>query len=119
MLAARGQAIVSIPNIANITTRLLLLAGRFDYTEKGLLDRTHLRFYTRTTARRLLEENGYEILREEMTNIPVELGLHLAPSSGLVRGMHRVLAVATRLFPGLLGYQTMFVARKAPREEDR
>jgi 2-polyprenyl-3-methyl-5-hydroxy-6-metoxy-1,4-benzoquinol methylase len=112
LLAPHGQMIVSIPNIANITTRLLLLAGHFDYTEKGLLDRTHLRFFTRKTARRLLEENSYEIIREVMTNIPVELGLGLAPSNRLVRAMHRVLRVVTRIFGGLFGYQTMLTARK-------
>jgi hypothetical protein len=105
--------IVSLPNIANITVRAMLLFGRFNYTERGLLDRTHLRFFTRRTARRLLEENGYRILREEATVMPIELVFNLSPENLLLRLCNRVLALTTRVLPGLLGYQIVLVARKA------
>jgi len=45
-----GIMIVSLPNIANWTIRLKLLFGNFTYTKTGILDRTHLRFFTRKTA---------------------------------------------------------------------
>ena len=47
VLAAGGLAVISLPNVANITVRLSLLFGRFRYTDRGILDRTHLRFFTR------------------------------------------------------------------------
>ncbi len=113
VLGSDGQLIVSLPNIANITVRSMLLFGRFNYTERGLLDRTHLRFFTRKTARRLLEENGYRILREEATVMPIELVLNLSPENLLLRFCNRLLALFTKLLPGLLGYQIVLVARKS------
>jgi hypothetical protein len=44
-----------VPNVANIAIRLMLLFGQFNYTERGILDKTHLRFFTRKTARRMVE----------------------------------------------------------------
>jgi 2-polyprenyl-3-methyl-5-hydroxy-6-metoxy-1,4-benzoquinol methylase len=113
VLGPSGQLIVSLPNVANITVRLMLLFGRFSYTERGLLDRTHLRFFTRKTARKLLEDNGYSVLRQEATVMPIELVLNMSPKNLFLRFSNRVLALFTRMFPGLLGYQTVLVARKA------
>ena len=45
-----GRVIVSVPNVANIRIRLLLLLGQFNYTPRGILDRTHLHLYTKKSA---------------------------------------------------------------------
>ena len=74
-----GHLVVSVPNVANITVRLMLLFGKFDYTERGILDRTHVRFFTRKTARRFLEEGGWEIEKR----IDEELPLVLADAQSL------------------------------------
>jgi 2-polyprenyl-3-methyl-5-hydroxy-6-metoxy-1,4-benzoquinol methylase len=57
-LAKGGEAIVSLPNIAFWKMRFELLRGRFEYTDMGLLDRTHLRFYTLKSARDLFFPRG-------------------------------------------------------------
>ena len=113
VLKRQGLLIVSLPNIANIYVRLTLLFGRFDYSERGLLDKTHVRFFTRKTARRLIESNGYTIVEEAQTVIPLELVLGWRPENLIMRALNRVLAAATWMFPGLFGYQVMFVARAA------
>lgn len=60
MVAPNGLLIVSIPNIAHFEVSLpLFLFGRWDYQDDGLLDKTHLRFFTRKTACRLLEDSGF------------------------------------------------------------
>jgi glycosyltransferase involved in cell wall biosynthesis len=110
-LKPTGQVLVSIPNVANITMRWSLLLGRFDYTPRGILDRTHLRFFTRSTARRLLQDSGYEILHEKMTVMPVELALGLPAASLPMRLANSLLAGLTWLMPGLFGYQHILVAR--------
>ncbi len=112
VLKREGFLIVSVPNIANIAVRLTLLFGRFNYAERGILDKTHVRFFTRKTARRLLEENGYSIVEEKLTVIPLELILSLSPDNFLLRVLNRILAFATWMMPGLFGYQIMFSARK-------
>lgn len=106
-----GLLVVSLPNVANITVRLALLFGRFHYTDRGILDRTHLHFYTRKTARKLLQENGWEIVAAKTTVMPLELVLGLHPANPLMRAITALLAAATALFPGLLGYQFVCLAR--------
>jgi hypothetical protein len=91
--------------------RLALLLGRFNYAERGILDRTHLRFFTRKTARQLAKESGYEIIREQMSVVPVELVLGLAPSNLLIRFLNAGLNLLTRVFPGFFGYQILLWLR--------
>jgi len=55
-LAPNGSVIVSLPNVGLWSVRLAHLVGRWEYEETGVLDRTHLRFFTRKTARWLLEQ---------------------------------------------------------------
>jgi SAM-dependent methyltransferase len=70
-LAPNAQVIASIPNIRNITVvSSLLLDGRFDYDERGLLDITHLRFFTLTGMRRLFEETGYAVESDRAIILP-------------------------------------------------
>ena len=115
ILKRDGLLVVSVPNIANIAARLMLLLGRFDYSERGLLDKTHLRFFTRKTSRRLLEANGYSILEEKQTVIPLELVFGWSPNNPIMKALNRALAFATWLLPGLFGYQVMYVARNSRR----
>ena len=61
LLSSRGFVLISVPNVAHYTLRLSLLRGRFDYQQRGMLDHTHLRFFTLRTARRMLIDAGYQI----------------------------------------------------------
>ncbi len=62
-LGAGGYLVVSIPNIAHGSVRLALLTGSFRYQPAGLLDETHLRFFTLESIRRLFDEADYEITK--------------------------------------------------------
>ncbi len=53
-----GKVVISLPNVANWVIRLKLFVGRFDYTETGILDRTHFHLYTYKTARELVNKAG-------------------------------------------------------------
>lgn len=111
LLKPSGQLLISIPNVANVTVRLSVALGRFEYGERGILDKTHLRFFTRKTARRMFRENGFEILKERMTVMPIELALGFSVDNPLTKFLNRTLALLTALMPGLLGYQCVFIAR--------
>ncbi len=115
LLKPGGRIVISVPNVANVTVRLQLLLGRFDYTERGILDRTHLRFFTRRTARALLSRCGLQSAGEKNTVMPIELVLGLSPRSPLMRLLNACLALATRLAPGILGYQIMHLAAPDPQ----
>ena len=104
-----GSIIVSIPNIAHWDTRIGLLRGRFDYQENGLLDATHLRFFTRRTAYELLRECGYRIVdRDDSLRLPmwvysVRLVRRFAP---------KLLPLLVRIAPNLFTYQ--FILKAVP-----
>jgi len=73
-----GVVVASIPNVAHAAVRLALLGGSFRYREQGLLDETHLRFFTREGIQDLFETSGYLItqwlrrrLDVEETEIPI------------------------------------------------
>lgn len=59
LLRKNGYCILSIPNIAHASVIGELLQGRFEYTDEGLLDRSHSRFYTCSSIQRLLKECGF------------------------------------------------------------
>ena len=61
LLKAGGFVCVSIPNIAHYTVREQLLHGRFEYTDDGLLDRTHLRFFDWPAVVTLFQDAGVEM----------------------------------------------------------
>ena len=63
-LAPGAPLIVSVPNVANAAIRVKLLAGRFDYSDTGILDRTHVHLYTYASARDLLQSHGFSIEQE-------------------------------------------------------
>jgi 2-polyprenyl-3-methyl-5-hydroxy-6-metoxy-1,4-benzoquinol methylase len=108
-----GLLLVSVPNVANITVRLSLLLGRFNYQQRGILDKTHVRFFTRRTARKLISDNGYEVVKEKNTVMPVELAVGIPAKNPLMRLANLLLFLLTLLMPGLFGYQCVFVARPA------
>jgi ubiquinone/menaquinone biosynthesis C-methylase UbiE len=60
-LEKNGKAIISIPNIANYFMRLKLLFGKFEYSDVGFLDKTHLRFFTLKTSREMIQSSGYYV----------------------------------------------------------
>ncbi len=103
LLTADATLIVSLPNVANWRIRLDLLRGRFDYTDYGVMDRTHLRLYTVKTGRELVEGRGYTVT-----------GLHIA-GSGLQNALNGLARRANRagpppVLPGLLAYELIYVA---------
>lgn len=103
LLRPDGRLIASVPNGANWTLRLSLLAGRWEYRERGLLDRTHLRNFTRSTFHRLMTDAGFVIVDTDVTcPVPMKIG----------RAQAVAYHIARRL-PGLLAYQHIVVAAPA------
>ena len=70
-LAPDGFFVISLPNIAHGSVRLALLEGHFSYQKTGLLDETHLRFFTRESVDRLLDdaELGAAVIHHQQLSI--------------------------------------------------
>jgi len=114
-LPSGGWVIVSVPNIANIFIRWSLLWGRFDYTERGILDRTHFRFFTRRSISALCKSVGLDIDQLATTPIPLPLVNPIFDEGRLLWFLHQVNALAARLFPTLFGYQIILYGSYAPK----
>jgi 2-polyprenyl-3-methyl-5-hydroxy-6-metoxy-1,4-benzoquinol methylase len=84
-----GYVIISIPNIANYRIRWRLFLGRFGYEDEGLLDRTHLRFFTLKTFLEMIREAGFDVREIKFAAF-------------------RMPAFLLRFFPRLLAVQFVF-----------
>lgn len=104
LLRQTGRLVLTTPNVANWTLRLGLLFGRWRYSERGLLDRTHVHLFTRRTLAEALDRAGYRLVAFDFT-VPV-------PAVG-TPAVERVAHAIGRLRPSLLAYQ--FVVAAEPR----
>ena len=107
-----GMLLVSIPNVANISVRLALLAGRFQYADRGILDRTHRVFFTRATASELISRAGFEVSAVEATAMPYELALPRFARPPWNAPARAFAGASAKAWPTLFGYQFVFEAIK-------
>lgn len=112
VLDLRGKVIVSVPNAVNFTVRLMVLFGRFEYSDRGILDWSHLRFFTSRTICTLLERHGYRISAVHHTVIPIERIVPMRSNNPLLRFANRLLRAFTAIAPGLLAYEILLVAER-------
>jgi SAM-dependent methyltransferase len=110
-LTPDGHLFVSVPNIANVTVRLGLLFGIFEYRERGILDSSHLRFYTMRSIKREIESAGFRLIAFRGSSVPIRLIVPKAPEF-LLRVGERMLTIVTRIWRGLFAYQIIIVARR-------
>jgi len=113
-LHSGGWIIVSVPNIANVFIRWSLLWGRFDYTERGILDRTHLRFFTLKSILKLLQSIHLNVVQVAATPIPLPLVNSIFEEGHLLWFLHQTNALAARWFPTFFGYQFILYGSYAP-----
>jgi 2-polyprenyl-3-methyl-5-hydroxy-6-metoxy-1,4-benzoquinol methylase len=125
-----GQILVSLPNVAAWTVRLGLLAGRFEYQSSGILDDTHVRFFTRKSAVELCESAGLEVLTVEQNPMLVRAAKDLilktlvgagdAPTAFSESWAYKAYQIFLRPLedlvanraPGLFAFQNVVLARK-------
>lgn len=110
LLNPGGEIVISIPNVAHWSNRLGLLFGKWNYTDRGILDRTHLRFFTKKSFQKELTSCEYEILRFMSTPVPLEV---VFPKLNriLFEILDNLLYVPTRIYPKLFGFQLLFVIK--------
>ena len=109
LLAPEGSIMLCVPNIGHWYPRTRATLGMFDYDQRGILDATHLRFFTRRSIRRLVERSGYTVRRMEPVGLPLDaLGIE-GTTARVVRLVDHFLVT---LWPTLFGYQ--FIVEATP-----
>ena len=109
LMSSTSKIIISVPNIANVSTRIGLLFGKFNYTERGILDKTHLRFFTQKSLLEMIYGCGYSLIEKRVTPIPIELFFPNWVPLTISRSCQQILYFLTKIFPKLLGYQFIVV----------
>jgi len=105
-----ARFIISVPNVAHLAIRLMLLLGKFPKMERGILDKTHLQFFTRDTAEQMLREAGLKVVSARATGVPVDELWRRGEGRVLFRAAVRMQHLALDLAPRLFGMQWVFVA---------
>jgi 2-polyprenyl-3-methyl-5-hydroxy-6-metoxy-1,4-benzoquinol methylase len=90
-LAEGGSIVASIPNIAHGSVRLALLRGEFRYRELGLLDNTHIHFFTRESIQDTFEASGYLITQWVRQRLPIDQTEIEVPNDDALGAARRVL----------------------------
>ena len=101
LLRPGGRVVLSTPNVANWAIRLSLLSGRWRYTDRGILDRSHTHLFTRATLGETLERAGYRVER-------IDFSVPVPGDSDLLDAVGRAVG---RLRPSLFAYQFVAVAQ--------
>jgi 2-polyprenyl-3-methyl-5-hydroxy-6-metoxy-1,4-benzoquinol methylase/GT2 family glycosyltransferase len=110
VVAPDGEILISTPNFAHWYPRARVATGLFGYDRRGILDETHLRFFTRRSLLRLVRASGLEVHELRYTGLPFDvLSQGTGTFSRVARWLDRGLV---RLRPTLFGYQ--FVLRLRP-----
>ena len=126
-LKSDGTVIISLPNVALWSVRLAHLLGRFNYQETGVLDRTHLRFFTRRTALRLIDDAGlvperrtynpgllrpFVPLAKKLVAPRPEALLESRPYRLYLKTVYPVERAVASLWPSALAFQMIFETRR-------
>jgi glycosyltransferase involved in cell wall biosynthesis len=104
------HVILSTPNIAFAGIRFNLLIGRFSYAERGILDITHKRLFTKRSLLRTLRDCGYRV--EKFIPVPVPFEVVMPNHTGRLLG-HITNALA-RIWPAMFAFQSLVVCRPLP-----
>jgi len=108
VLAPSGKLIVALPNLLFYKNRARLLFGRFQYETGGLMDQTHLRWYTFTSAQQLIESFSFNVMNAVADgSVPLPIVRRFEMLKRLCAWLD---SFGCRHWPGLFGYQMIYAA---------
>ncbi|GIF74915.1 bifunctional glycosyltransferase/class I SAM-dependent methyltransferase [Asanoa siamensis] len=114
VLRPGGQVLLSVPNFGHWYPRARVLSGMFGYDRRGILDNTHLRFFTRASLRRLVRKAGFDLLDERATGLP--LGVVTDADKTPLKMVRAIDKGLVRMRPTFFGYQ--WILRLTPHAEE-
>lgn len=109
-----AKFIISVPNVAHLAIRTMLFFGRFPKMERGILDKTHLQFFTRDTFLDLLKSVGLRPVKVSCTGVPLDELWKSGEGKLLYKLMMKIQHAALTIAPRLFGFQWVVLAEKIP-----
>jgi 2-polyprenyl-3-methyl-5-hydroxy-6-metoxy-1,4-benzoquinol methylase len=111
--------LISVPNVAHVAVRLMLLFGCFPKMQRGILDRTHLQFLTLDTARQLLAEADLKVQRYTGTPVPLDELWPAGEGTWIYDQLVHLQHGMVRMFPRLFAMQFVFEAVRSAVVNDK
>ena len=105
-----AKFVISVPNVAHVAVRTMLLFGYFPKMERGILDRTHLQFFTKDTAKEMLEAAGLELREIRATGVPLDEVWKSGEGKLPYRVMQKMQHIALDVLPRMFAMQWVMVA---------
>ena len=110
VLKPGGILVVALPNLMHYKSRLKLITGNFVYEDAGIWDNTHVKWYTFSSAKKLLTNYGFSI---ELATVTGELPFNSVFSKILSPSIrNRIFAILIKISNGFFGYQILIRAKK-------
>jgi protein O-GlcNAc transferase len=128
-LSPQAQLLVSIPNVRSLPTMGELAAGEWRYQREGVMDITHIRFFTLKSVRRLFTETGYRIeklryaiyphLRSQCQGLPNDRNHDISVGSMTIKGLsaEEVTELCSQQFFMVVRFDKKNVATKKPQKK--
>jgi SAM-dependent methyltransferase len=113
-----GRFLVSLPNVVHWSVRASVALGRFEYANRGLLDRGHLRFFTRRSALRLFRDCGLMVAERATTPTPWERIVRRWADTPALRALELADDLLGRASPNLFAYQNLFALTRVGEAAD-
>lgn len=114
LLNSGGFILISLPNVAHWSVRFSLLFGVMNYKERGILDKTHLQFFTRRRAKELVASDPS--LRLEQFDVSIEPIELLLPrtiwDNPIFAAISKLRQATARIIPGLCSFQHLMYVKK-------
>ena len=114
LLRPGGAVLASIPNFGHWYPRIRTVLGIFDYDRRGILDRGHVRFFTRRSFERMARTAGYEVYRIGATGLPIDVA-DRGGKEGFSRRLRPIRAVdklLVKIRPQLFAYQFIYELKR-------
>jgi len=112
-LKSDGLISISTSNVANWYVRVNLLFGRFEYEEKGIMDKTHLRFYTRKSLKKIIKGAGLHIVDFKGTPIPFPMIWPITAKGKPLHAIHLLYVLAVTIWPTLFAFEWVTLVKKS------
>ncbi len=109
-----AKCIVTLPNVGFWMVRLMLLFGQLNYGKRGILDHTHTRLFTFSSARRMFSEHGFQVLQQDGIPPPFALALKSRRLAAFLARVNRFLISVSR---GFFSYQIFMIVKPLPTVE--
>lgn len=104
-----GYLILTVPNFLYFSNRIKMLFGKFNYTNGGILDFGHIRFFTYKQARELIMRNNFKITKQDyIVNYKLSHGVFKIP----LRILRKLKVLIAKILPGLFAFQFVIKAKK-------